>query len=181
MQATGLPPVGKRCENRQVILSKRRQDRHRPALDANVRRASIGEKPGWSCSYERSCLLSNTILLGQGHQITEIPRKDWEQNLSQISQHSETRLSFMSREHHLVRNFVVRELPRTSQPVQPELISQSLELPLARVNTLLDELEYNLFFLVRNSQGSVSWAYHVTIEKTPHELVFSTGERLYGA
>jgi len=125
--------------------------------------------------------LSDTILLGQGRQITEIPRKEWEKNLSQISQHSEARLGFMSQEHHLVRNFVVRKLPRTSQPVQPDLISQSLELPLARVNTLLDELEKNLFFLVRNSQGAVSWAYPVTVEKTPHELVFSTGERLYGA
>ncbi len=125
--------------------------------------------------------MSDTILLGQGRQITEIPRKEWEKNLSQISQHSEARLGFMSKEHHLLRNFVVRELPCTSQPVQPDLISQSLELPLARVNTLLDELEKNLFFLVRNSQGAVSWAYPVTVEKTPHELVFSTGERLYGA
>jgi hypothetical protein len=125
--------------------------------------------------------LSDAILLGQGCQITEIPRKEWEKNLAQISQHSEARLGFMSEEHHLVRNFVVRELPRTSQPVQPELISQSLELPLARVNTLLDELESNLFFLVRDSQGAVSWAYPVTVERTPHELAFSTGERLYGA
>jgi hypothetical protein len=125
--------------------------------------------------------LSEKILLGQGRQITGIPRKKWEENLSRISQHSEDRLGFMSEEHHLVRNFVVRELPRTSRPIQPELISHSLELPLARVNTLLDELEYNLFFLVRNSQGAVSWAFPVTVEKTPHELVFSTGERLYGA
>jgi len=59
----------------------------------------------------------------------------------------------MSEEHHRVRYFVVRELPRTGKPIQPELVSQSLELPLARVNTILDELEKNLFFLVRNSQG----------------------------
>jgi hypothetical protein len=87
----------------------------------------------------------------------------------------------MSEAHHLVRNFVVRELPRKSQPIPPDFISQRLGLPLPRVNTLLDELEKNLFFLFRNSQGAVSWAYPVTVEKTPHELVFSTGERLYGA
>ena len=125
--------------------------------------------------------MSDTILLGQGRQIAEIPRKAWEEQLSQLLQHSETRLGFMSDEHHLVRNFVVRMLPRTSQPMQPDFISQCLELPLAQVNTLLDELEKNLFFLVRNSKGAVSWAYPVTVEKTPHELVFSTGERLYGA
>jgi hypothetical protein len=87
----------------------------------------------------------------------------------------------MSAAHHLVRNFVVRELPRTQQPLQPDFISQRLELPLTQVNTLLDELEKNLFFLVRNSLGAVSWAYPVSVEKTPHELLFSTGERLYGA
>jgi hypothetical protein len=87
----------------------------------------------------------------------------------------------MSEEHHQVRYFIVRELPRTGKPIQPEFISQSLELPLMRVYTILDELEKNLLFLVKNSQGAVSWAYPVTVEKTPHQLVFSTGERLYGA
>jgi hypothetical protein len=87
----------------------------------------------------------------------------------------------MSREHHLIRRFVVKELPRAGNPLKPELISQRLKLPVGRVNTILDELERNLFFLVRNSQGAVTWAYPVTVEKTPHELVFSTGERLYGA
>jgi hypothetical protein len=87
----------------------------------------------------------------------------------------------MSREHHLIRRFVVKELPRAGNPLKPELISQRLKLPVGRVDDILDELERNLFFLVRNSQGAVTWAYPVTVEKTPHGLVFSTGERLYGA
>jgi len=87
----------------------------------------------------------------------------------------------MSEKHHLVRYYVVRELPRTGKPIQPESISQDLKLPLAQVGTILDELERNLFFLVRNGQGAVSWAYPVTVDRTPHELTFSTGERLYGA
>ncbi len=125
--------------------------------------------------------MSETVLLGQGRHITELPRNAWEADLSQVPQHSETRLGFMSEEHHLVRNFVVRELPSTGKPMQPEFISQSLKLPLVRVNTILDELERNLFFLVRNSQGAVMWAFPVTVEKTPHHLTFSTGERLYSA
>ena len=125
--------------------------------------------------------MSETVLLGQGRQIVELPRKTWEGHLSQAPQHSETRLGFMSEEHHLVRYFVVRELPSIGKPMQTEFISQSLKLPVVRVNTILDELEKNLFFLVRNSQGAVIWAYPVTVEKTPHELSFSTGERLYGA
>jgi hypothetical protein len=125
--------------------------------------------------------MSGTILMGRGRQIIKIPRKEWERHLSTVPQHSETRLGFMSEEHHLVRYFVVRELPRTGDPISPEFISQKLELSLARTNAILDELEKNLFFLVRNEQGAVSWAYPVTVDHTPHHLTFSTGEQLYAA
>lgn len=125
--------------------------------------------------------MSETLLLGQGRQIAELPRKTWEGHLSQVPQHSQARLGFMSEEHHLVRQFVVKELPSAGNPLKPELISQRLKLPVVRVNAILDELERNLFFLVRNSQGAVTWAYPVTVEETPHQLTFSTGERLFGA
>jgi len=125
--------------------------------------------------------LNETILLGQGRQIIKVPRQKWEEHLSQAPQHTETRLSFMSEEHHQVRYFVVRELPRVGEPLRPEFIADSLHLPLARVNGILNELEKNLFFLVRNGQGAVAWAFPVTVERTPHEITFSTGERLYGA
>ena len=125
--------------------------------------------------------MSETILLGRGRQFAEIPRKRWEGHLSQVPQHSESRLGFMSEEHHLIRRFVVRELPSSGNPMQPEFIAQSLKLPIGRVNAIVEELERNLFFLARNSRGAVSWAYPVTVEKSPHELLFSTGERLYGA
>lgn len=125
--------------------------------------------------------MSGTILIGRGHQIIKVPRKEWEKHLSAVPQHSEARLGFMSEEHHLVRYFVVRELPRIGEPMQPEFISQKLKLPLARIDAILDELERNLFFLVRNEQGAVSWAYPVTVDTTPHHLTFSTGEQLYAA
>jgi hypothetical protein len=125
--------------------------------------------------------MSEAILMGRGRQITKIPRREWERHLSTVPQHSETRLGFMSEGHHLVRYFVVRKLPRTGEPIQPEFISQKLKLPLARTNAILDELEKNLFFLVRNEQGAVSWAYPVTVDHTPHHLTFSTGEQLYAA
>lgn len=125
--------------------------------------------------------MSETVLLGRGRQIAEIPHGMWEQHLAQGPEHTKTRLSFMSEDHHLVRYFVVRELPHSGVPIQPEVIAQALQLSSARVNTVLDELEKNLFFLARDDQGSVSWAYPVTAELTPHRLSFSTGERLYGA
>jgi hypothetical protein len=87
----------------------------------------------------------------------------------------------MSNEHHRVRNHAVAQIARRGEPLPPSRIADELELPLARVAAIVEELERNLFFLVRNSDGNVSWAFPVTAEPTPHELVFSTGERLFGA
>ena len=125
--------------------------------------------------------MSETVLLGRGRQILEIPRTTWEEHLAQVPQHSQARLSFMSEAHHQVRYFVVRELASRGRPIEPETISQALHLPQAQVVTILDDLERELFFLARNQRGAVAWAYPVTVEPTPHRLSFSTGERLYGA
>lgn len=125
--------------------------------------------------------MNEKILLGRDQQIVEIPRAAWEQHLAQIPLHSQTRLNFMTDAHHQIRYFVVKELVNRQKPIEPEVISEKLKMPLERVNLILGELERKLFFLVRNEQGAVAWAYPVTVMTTPHRLVFSSGERLYGA
>jgi hypothetical protein len=125
--------------------------------------------------------MTETILAGRGRQIIHIPRKQWEDDLARVPAHMKTRLAFMSEKHHRIRYFVVKELPRHGKPMPAEFISQKLRLPITQVNIILDDLENNLFFLVRNDTGAVSWAFPVTVEKTPHRLNFSTGEQLYAA
>jgi len=126
-------------------------------------------------------MFKDIILLGRDRQIHEIPQSTWKQHLAQAQQHSQARLSFMTQAHHQVRYWVVRELVNRQRPVEPEFISESLHMPLEQVRNILEELERKLFFLVRNEQGSVAWAYPVTVETTPHRLSFSSGEKLYGA
>lgn len=88
----------------------------------------------------------------------------------------------MTPQHHAVRNFVVRELPRYSgRPIRPAHIAAALRLPIERVTELLDDLERHLLFLVRDRRGDVSWAFPVTRDRTPHRLRFSTGERTFAA
>jgi hypothetical protein len=87
----------------------------------------------------------------------------------------------MSKEHHLVRNFVVKEMSIAGEPLSPVYIAQKLGLPLERTEVILGELEKHLTFLFRNEHGAVIWAYPVTVEKTPHHITFSTGEQLYAA
>ena len=121
------------------------------------------------------------ILASAGNQFTEIPREIWEQHVAQTTKDISKKLNFMTKAHHLIRYFVVRELPRIGKPIPPELISDELNIPLSRTIEILDDLEKNLFFLVRNERGEITWAFPVTADKTPHQLTFSTGERLNAA
>jgi hypothetical protein len=125
--------------------------------------------------------MNKTILLGQGRRIIPIPRAHWEGHLSQLPAHSQSRLSFMSPAHHLVRNFVVKQLPAAASPISPMEIAESLNLPVKQVGEILDQLERNLFFLVRDLRGAVAWAFPVTVERTPHRLTFDSGEQIYAA
>ena len=125
--------------------------------------------------------MKENILASTGNQLTEIPREIWEQHENQTLQDISKVLGFMTKAHHLIRYFVVRELPRLAKPIPPELISDELKIPLARTTEILDDLEKNLFFLVRNERGEISWAFPVTADKTPHKLTFSTGERVNAA
>ncbi len=87
----------------------------------------------------------------------------------------------MTNAHHQIRYFVVKEMANTQKPIEPDYISEKLNMPLELVKPILEELERKLFFLVRNDQGAVSWAFPVTIETTPHKMNFSSGECLYAA
>ena len=125
--------------------------------------------------------MEEKILLGRDQKILEIPQATWKQHLTQIPQHSQSRLNFMTDAHHQIRYFVVREMVNRQKPIEPEFISQKLNIPLEQVKVILGELQEKLFFLVRNEQDAVIWAYPVTVETTPHKLRFASGERLYGA
>jgi hypothetical protein len=123
----------------------------------------------------------DTVLIGRGDTISSIPQREWEHELSLAPQSISRRLAFMSDEHHLVRNFVVRGLPRLGRPISVAEISRALGLTRTRTASIVDDLEKHLFFLVRGDGAEVSWAFPVTAEKTGHHLVFSTGERLDAA
>ena len=125
--------------------------------------------------------MTETVLMGQERHLTQMSRKTWEQQVAKAPQDSEKLLAFMSEDHHRVRYFVVREIPQYGKPLPPEKISEDLSLSLSRTHEILNDLEQNLFFLVRNAQGDVSWAFPVTADPTPHELIADTGERITAA
>jgi len=121
--------------------------------------------------------LEDSLLLGISRCMLPIPRMIWK---SQVPGDRKA-LDFMTQDHHRIRDFVVMEMPRVGKPLSPEFVAQALNLPLARVTDILDDLERHMTFLFRNEQGAVVWAYPVTAEATPHHVTFSSGEQIYAA
>ena len=125
--------------------------------------------------------MNKSLLLGVSRFLLRIPRPIWQREVARSARTAEGSLAFMTADHHQVRDFVVREMPRIAEPIPPEAIAHSLTMEPEQVVPMLDELEKKLTFLYRNQQGAVTWAYPVTAERTPHRLTSSTGERLYAA
>jgi hypothetical protein len=125
--------------------------------------------------------MSGTLLVGTGREIRRVPDDDFLQAIQRIPARMASRLAFMTQDHHTVRNFVVRELPRRRRPLSARHIANATRMGSSHVSALLADLEKRLFFLVRDSSGNVDWAFPVTSCTTPHRLKFSTGESIFGA
>lgn len=125
--------------------------------------------------------MGGQVLEGVGQEIHAVTDEGFLEALNDLPNRMASRLAFMSREHHRVRDFVVREIPRSDKPLSPSHIAQATGLDLPGVSAILADLEKNLFFLVRDPDGNVSWAFPVTNFQTRHRLAFSTGEHTSGA
>ena len=126
--------------------------------------------------------MQDSILIGRQDKIISISADMWRQHLARAQQHGSSRLSFMTDDHHRIRNFIVSELPRNNgKPLTAEDISSRLLIAFDRVVEILEELQKRLFFLVLNDAGEVSWAFPVTSDRTPHRLRFSSGENVFAA
>lgn len=121
------------------------------------------------------------VFLGLGRFTIPLPSRLWSYLVRKDQQKLRRSLGFMTDDHHLIRDFVVRELPEYGSPLSPALISERTGLDMDRVLSILEELERHLTFLVRDESGAVLWAYPVTAEKTPHQILFETGQRINAA
>jgi len=122
-------------------------------------------------------LADDSLLMGVWSYLIPIPGAIWKRQV----EGEEADLDFMSDDHHRIRDFVVLEVPRAGKPLTPEYIAEQLNLPLNRVIAISDELEKHMTFLFRNEAGAVTWAYPVTVDETPHQVSFSTGEQIHAA
>ncbi len=125
--------------------------------------------------------MKNKLMIGYWRFILDLPPFLWEKQVAKAKKNFEAELGSMSAEQRLVHHLAVRELPYSGKPLSPESIASKADLPVERVINILDDLDGRLKMLFRNNKGEVVWAYPVTVDKTPHRVTFSTGERLFAA
>ena len=117
-------------------------------------------------------------MMGLWRYILNVPPFLWEKQIAMATKKIDREHSFMTADHRRVHHFVVRELPYAGNPLPPEHVAEKLNLPVARVNAILDDLETHMTFLFRNTDKAVVWAYPVTVEETPHHVTFNTGKTI---
>lgn len=125
--------------------------------------------------------MSNKLMLGLWRYIINVPSFLWQKQIAAGKMKFDKEAGALSSEYQRIHHFVVKELPRHRKPMTPEFISASLGMSVDSVIAALDYLENRKAFLYRNSDHDVTWAYPVTVEKTPHRITFGTGEQLYAA
>ena len=125
--------------------------------------------------------MGDHLMRGFWRYMIKVPPSLWKKEVSKHIRRVKGELDFMSNDHRRVHHWVVKELPISSKPLSPKTIAEQLDLPGKRVAEVLDDLEKHMTFLFRNGDGNVTWAYPVTVEKTPHHLTFSSGEQIYAA
>lgn len=127
-------------------------------------------------------MTDDSLLLGVWRYLVPVPPALWKGRVQAAKREGmQTVLSFMTSEHHLVRNFAVREMPRIGRPLEARDFAAKLNMPLERVVQILDDLEAHKSFVFRSDGQAVDWAYPVSIGPTPHHVAFSSGERIDAA
>jgi hypothetical protein len=124
----------------------------------------------------------SSVLIARANLIESTDEDAWKEAAAASIAHMPARLAFMTPAHHRIRNFAVRELPRNGgRPLAIADIAAATGTPEAATRAIVAELERQLFFVVREGEDHVSWAYPVTVDRTPHRLMFGTGESVFGA
>lgn len=125
--------------------------------------------------------MRNKLMAGVWRYMVGVPPFLWEKRVEKMVCKIKRSTEFMTPEHRLVHHFVVREMPRVGRPIEARLVAEELGLAAERVAKILQDLEKHLTFVCLNDDAEVIWAYPVTVERTPHAVTFSTGEKLYAA
>jgi hypothetical protein len=87
----------------------------------------------------------------------------------------------LSHEERYVHHFIVKNMAIAEEPIMAESIADILNIPLDRVNEIVDRLEAMKTFIYRSDGQGINWAYPLSMENTGHKITASTGEQFFAA
>ena len=119
------------------------------------------------------------VLLAASKWTIPVPQKIWKSQLIKMARLMKKELSFITVDHRRVHRCMINHLTETGTPCRAEILAGKLNLPVERVNTLLDEIEEHINMFKREAGGDIMETYPVTLKKTPMRMVISTGHELY--
>ena len=125
--------------------------------------------------------MNNHMMTGIWRFMIKVPPALWEKQIGKHRRHILADLAFMTPEHRRVHHFAVSSLPGRSTSLPPEEIASALKMEIGGVGKILADLEEHMTFLFRDESGTVTWAYPMTVEETPHHLTFDDGKTCHAA
>jgi hypothetical protein len=121
------------------------------------------------------------VRLGLWRKIIPVPSLVFNVESSNLRKGMAAVADLLSEEERMIHHFIVRELPNIGKPMTLAFISHEMNLPMARVEAIVDKLEKVKTFIFRSQGKGIDWAYPATVADTPHHVTFSTGEQVYAA
>ncbi|MFH1435653.1 MAG: hypothetical protein ABIJ56_08045 [Pseudomonadota bacterium] len=125
--------------------------------------------------------MKNKLMLGLWRFVFEVPPFLWERQVARGKRKFEQMHGVISDEQRRVHHCVVRELPYVGKPLAPDHVAGKLDLDVGEVIAGLEHLEKRVKLIVRNSEGHVTWAYPVTVDKAcgSRKLILPEKWRIY--
>lgn len=110
-----------------------------------------------------------------------VPGIIWRRQIARSFEAQLERLANIPHAQRQIRAYLVTELTEVGRSLTPAYIAEQLNMDLDQVTSIIADLEADLTYLFRDQSGAVEWAYPVTAARTPHRLIFSSGQEIWAA
>jgi len=94
---------------------------------------------------------------------------------------AKAKADLLSEEERRIHHYVVVKMADAKQSITAESVSNELNLPVHRVEKIINKLEAMKTFFYRSDGKGINWAYPLSLENTGHTMTSSTGERFFAA
>ena len=120
-------------------------------------------------------------LMGIGRFMIPLPQVITASGLKRGVSGAKAKADSLSEEERKIHHFIVRKIAGAKEPITAERVSEELDVPVSRVETIIDKLEAMKTFLYRSNRKGVDWAYPLSLNNTGHRMTAGTGEWFFAA